>query len=126
MTNPLTNYLSIVVDQPPKNMTVLLGRYAAFHCSSVDLKPSVDGSSTILWFMNETLIHRLPQEYDASSVSSQRTDGVNGEKSTLTVLGSEQTNGTQYRCGVLDQATTTIINYSAPVTLTVQGVCIYT
>ena len=101
-------------------MTVLLGRYAAFHCSSVE---SVDGSSTILWFMNETLVHQLPQEYDASSVSSQRTDGIEGANSTLTVLGSELTNGTQYRCGVLDQATTTIVDYSAPVTLTVQGVC---
>ena len=121
---PYINQLSIDVDQPPKNMTILLGRYAAFHCSSVDLRPSVDGSSTILWLtVNEILIHRLPQEYDASSVSSQRTDGVNGEKSTLSVLGSELTNGTQYRCGVLDQATTTIVNYSAPVTLTVQGMC---
>ena len=120
---PCINQLPIDVDQPPKNMTVLLGRYASYHCSSVDLRPSVDGSSTILWLMNETLIHRLPQEYDALSVSSQRTDGVNGEKSTLTVLGSELTNGTQYRCGVLDQETTTIVNFSAPVTLTVQGVC---
>lgn len=122
---PYINQLSIDVDQPPKNMTVFLGRYGAFHCSSVDLRPSVDGSSTIIWFMNETLIHRLPQEYNASSVSSQRTDGVNGENSTLTVLGSELTNGTQYRCSVLDQATTTIVNYSAPVTLIVQGVCMY-
>ena len=71
--------------------------------------------------MNETLIHQLPPEYDASSVSSQRTDEVDGENSTLTVLGSEQTNGTQYRCGVLDIAMTTIADYSAAVTLTVQG-----
>ena len=73
--------------------------------------------------MNETLIHQLPPEYDASSVSLQRTDEVDGENSTLTVLGSEQTNGTQYRCGVLDLATTpvTVVDYSAAVTLTVQG-----
>lgn len=102
------------------NTTVLLGRYAKFRCSSVSVDP---GSSTILWFMNETLIHQLPQEYDALSASSQRTDAINGENSTLTVLGSEQTNGTQYRCSVLDLATTTIVNYSALVTLIVQGVC---
>ena len=72
--------------------------------------------------MNETLIHLLPQEYDASSLSSQRTDGINGENSTLTVLGSEQTNGTQYRCGVLEQATTIIVEYSTVATLAVQGI----
>ena len=109
------------VDQQPKNVTVLLGRQAAFHCSSVDLRAPVNGSSTILWFRNQTLIHQLPQEYNASSVTSQRTDGVRGENSTLTVLGSVQTNGTQYRCGILDLATTTIAEYSALITLTVQG-----
>ena len=117
------NYLihyNLDIDQAPMNTTVLLGRYVNFRCSSVSVDP---GSSTILWFMNETLIHQLPQEYDALSASSQRTDAINGENSTLTVLGSEQTNGTQYRCSVLDLATTTIVNYSALVTLIVQGVC---
>ena len=75
--------------------------------------------------MNETLIHQLPPEYNASSVSSQRTDEVLGQNSTLTVLGSEQTNGTQYRCGVLDLDTTRVVDYSAAVTLTVQGKYIY-
>ena len=110
----------IDIDQAPMNTTVFWGRYATFRCSSVSINP---GSSTILWFMNETLIHQLPHEYDASSVSSQRTDAINGENSTFTVLGSEQSNGTHYRCGVLDLVTTTIVNYSALVTLTVQGVC---
>lgn len=99
---------------------MLLGRYAAFHCSSVSI------GGTILWLMNQTLIHQLPQEYDASSLSSQRTDGINGKNSTLTVLGSEQTNGTQYRCGVLEQATTVIVDYSALATLAVQGMTLYT
>ena len=114
-------YINLDIDRAPVNMTVLLGRHATFRCSSVSIDPD---SSTILWLLNETLIHQLPQEYDASSVSSQRTDAISGANSTLTVLGSEQTNGTQYRCGILDLATTTIANYSALVTLTVQGACI--
>ena len=109
------------IDRAPVNMTVLLGRHATFRCSSVSIDP---GSSTILWLMNQTLIHQLPQGYDASSVSSQCTDAISGVNSSLTVLGNEQTDGTQYRCGILDLATTTIVNYSALVTLTVQGACI--
>lgn len=76
--------------------------------------------------MNETPIHELPSEYNALilAVSTQRIDGVNGANSTLTVLGSELTNGTQYKCGVLDLVTTfSIVNYSALVTLKVQGGC---
>ena len=111
------------VDQQPKNVTVLLGRQAAFHCSSVDLR--ADGSSTILWFRNQTLIHQLPPEYNASSVTSPRTDVARGENSTLTVLGSEQTNGTRYRCGILDVGATIIVEYSALITLRVQGMAIY-
>ena len=113
------------VDQQPKNVTVLLGRQAAFHCSSVDLRAPIDGSSTILWFRNQTLIHQLPPEYNASSVTSPRTDVTRGENSTLTVLGSEQTNGTRYRCGILDVGATSIVEYSALITLSVQGMAKY-
>ena len=76
--------------------------------------------------MNETLISELPTEYNALilAVGIQRTDGVTGENSTLTVLGNELTSGTQYKCGVLDLATTlSIVNYSALVTLKVIGGC---
>ena len=71
--------------------------------------------------MNETLIHLLPKEYNASSVSRRRSDGDIGGNSTLTVLASEVTNETQYVCGVLDTRTILVVNYSAPVVLYVQG-----
>ena len=102
-----------------------LGINATFHCSYRS-SASGDGiSGTILWFMNETLIHDLPSEYSAliSAVSTQRTDGVNGVDSTLTVLGSELTDGTRYKCGILDFATVSIVNSSAFVSLTVQSRC---
>ena len=102
-----------------------LGINATFHCSSA---ASGDGTSgTILWFMNETLIHDLPSDYSAliSAVSTQRTDGINGVNSTLTVLGSELTDGTQYKCGILDLATFSIVNSSTFVSLTVRSRCKY-
>ena len=71
--------------------------------------------------MNETLIHQLPKGYNATSVVIQRSDGNEGGNSTLTVLGTEVTNGTQYRCGLLDLQTTSIVNFSDPVLLKVQG-----
>ena len=74
--------------------------------------------------MNETLIHELPNQYNTLvlAVSTQRKDGINGATSVLTVLGSELTNGTQYKCGVLNLTTISIVNYSTLVTLKVQGI----
>lgn len=71
--------------------------------------------------MNKTTIHLLPNSYGASSFSMQRSDGKDGENSTLRVLGTEVTNGTQYKCGLLDLQSNSIVNYSAPVSLDVQG-----
>ena len=104
-----------------------LGINATFHCSYRSTASGDVTSGTILWFMNETLIHDLPSEYSAliSAVSTQRTDGVNGVNSTLTVLGSELTDGTRYKCGILDFATVSIVNSSAFVSLTVQSRCRY-
>jgi hypothetical protein len=104
------------------NAIVNLGINATFHCSSAS-SGGGGTSGTILWFMDETLIHELPDEYSAliSAVSTQRTDGVNGVNSTLTVLGSELTNGTRFKCGVLDYATISIVNSSSLVSLTVQS-----
>ena len=59
--------------------------------------------------------------YNASSISKQRMDGVSGVNSTLSVMASELTNGTQYTCGVLDLSTNNIVEYSSPATLLVQG-----
>ena len=73
--------------------------------------------------MNETLIHLLPKEYNATSAGIQRSEGNEGKNSILTVLGTEVTNGTQYRCGLLDLQTNSIliVNFSDPVLLKVQG-----
>ena len=111
----LINFANIIidVDHSPMSTTAFLGTYAKFHCSSI--------GGSVFWFMNETLIHQLPKEYNASSVSRHRSDGNIGGNSTLNVLASEVTNETQYVCGVLDTRTYLVVNYSAPVVLNVQG-----
>ena len=99
------------------NVSVFTGDIAKFHCVS-------HGSSYIFWFSitNGSNILITQSGYDTSSVSgTQRMDGIHGENSTLFVMASELTNGTQYTCGVLDLSTNSIVEYSPPATLLVQG-----
>ena len=104
-----------MIDEPPMNQTIFLGYKAKFHCIS-------QGSGLIYWFNGDKIgIHRLPNDHNVSFKSVSRSDGVSGDNSTLCVIATEMTNGTLFRCGILDIFSNLIVNYSASAKLMVQG-----
>ena len=78
----------------------------------------------MFWFNGDNIdIHLLSKlnDHNVSFESVARSDGIDGNNSTLCIVATEITNNTFYKCGVLDITTNLIINFSAPVKLTVQG-----
>ena len=96
------------------DVTTFSGYIAKFYCVS-------HGDGYIFWFANGSDIFLLPDYRNISSSSTQRTDGESGENSTLYAMASELNNGTTFTCGVLDLFTNSIVNYSSPATLLIQG-----
>ena len=104
-----------IIDESPMKLVTFLGFKAKFHCIS-------QGSGLILWFNGDKIgIHHLPSDQNISFKSVSRSDGVDGDNSTLCVVATEVTNGTLYRCGILDIFSNLIVNYSASAKLMVQG-----
>ena len=97
------------------DLITFLGYKAKFYCSS-------QGPGLIYWFNGDKIgIHHLPSDYNISFKSTSRSDGVDGDNSTLCVIATEVTNGTLYRCGILDIFSNVIVNYSVSAKLMVQG-----
>lgn len=104
-----------MIDESPMDLITFLGYKANFHCVS-------QGSGLVYWLNGDKVgIHRWPGDHNVSYKSVSRSDGVDGDNSTLCVIATEVTNGTLYRCGILDIFSNLIVNYSASARLTVQG-----
>lgn len=79
------------VDLPPSSAIAFLGDTAEFYCSISQ------EHRDIFWFINDTYVRQLPEEYHAVFVTTPYANG--GDRSaTLRLSAVDQTNNSRIQC----------------------------
>ena len=101
------------LNQPPVSVVTYLDRYATFQCS-------VMGANDIIWFVNNSNVQSLPQEYGATS-TPEISPISNCLNSTLRILAIEKVNNSQIQCAVGINGRLNRTYFSSTALLQVQG-----